>query len=225
MLHLQKIKKMKKLLCVLMLMFGLTYGSAQDVNYNAEQGKRLPGAITLNNGEFKEGFIQRYSKVKSQKKVKFFANVDDKKGVEYKPDQVSSYQVADAYYQTLPYEGLTQKTKVFIEKTAQGAASTFTYYIYKDDMKTTETLVGTGNGNQITIDFDGQILAGEMILLKKNGEQLNLSAAKVVLSFKSVMSKYLSECATLATKIANKESGYNLLGLMKILEEYNNCGL
>lgn len=218
--------KMKKILCVLMLMLCSAYGFAQeDKNYNAEQGKRLPGSITLTNGEVKEGFIQRYSKIKSQKKVKFFANVDDKKGIEYKPDQVSSYQVADAYYQTLPYEGLTQKTKVFIERTAQGAVSTFTYYIYKDDVKTSEAVVGTVNGNEIILDFDGQSLAGEMILLKKNGEQLNLSSAKVVMSFKNVMSKYLSECPTLATKISKKESGYNLLGLMKILEEYNNCGI
>jgi len=216
---------MKHLFYVL-LMFVSTYSFAQkDENYNAEQGKRLPGAITLTSGEVKEGFIQRYSKIKSQKKVKFFANVDDKKGIEYKPEQLSSYQVADAYYQTLPYEGLTQKTKVFIERTAQGAVSTFTYYIYKDDMKPGETVIGTTNGNEIVLDFDGKTLAGEMILLKKNGEQLNLSSTKVVMSFKNVMSKYLSECAALSTKIANKEKGYNLLGLMKIIEEYNNCGI
>src|SRR5690606_35343420 len=99
------------------------------------------------------------------------------------------------------------------------------YYIYKDDMKPSETVIGTTNGNEIVLDFDGKTLAGEMILLKKNGEQLNLSSTKAVMSIKNVLSKYLSECATLSTKIANKEKDYNLLGLMKIIEEYNNCGI
>ena len=149
--------------------------------------------------------------------------VDDKKYAEYKPDQVKSYQVADAYYQSLPYEGFTQKSKVFIERTLTGKLSIFTYYLYTKDSKPTEYTVTSGGKSTVILDFDGESLSGEMIMVKEDGEQLNLSSMKVVMSFKSVMSKYVTQCSTLSQKIANKESGYGILNIMKITEEYNNC--
>jgi hypothetical protein len=215
---------MKKLLSLLMLM-GITYTAfAQNESGNAGQGKQLPGTVTLNNGEVKEGFIRRFSKIKSQKKVRFYANVDDKKYIEFKPDEVKSYTVADAFYQSLPYEGFTQKTKVFIERTKAGKLSLFTYYILTSDGDRPQAFTPNKKETSgVELDFTGESLSGEMIMLKENGDQLNLSSPKLLMGFKSVMSKYLAECAILSQKIANKESGYGVLNIIKITDEYNAC--
>jgi len=191
---------------------------------NAQQGKKLPGSVVLNDGTLREGFIYRSGKIKSQKKVRFYETTAAKTYTDYKPDELQSYQVADAYYRSLPYEGFTQKSKVFLERTLSGKLSWFTYYLYTKDAKPQEYQITDASGKKVTIrDEDGESLSGEIILLRDNNDQLNMSSVKVLMGFKTVMSKYLSDCATLSQKIANKESGYNVLNLMKITEEYNNC--
>jgi hypothetical protein len=213
---------MKKILSFLMVLAFAAVGFSQEDN--VEQGKKLPGSVTLNNGEVQEGFLYRYSKIKSQKKVRFYKNVNDKKYTEYKPDELKSYQIADVYYESLPYEGFTQKSKVFLERTLTGKLSWFTYYLYVKDAKPKEYEITDRSGKKVTlVDDDGESLSGEIILLKDNGEQLNMSSLKLVMGFKTVMSKYLSECAALSQKITNKESGYSVLNILKITEEYNNC--
>jgi hypothetical protein len=207
---------------ILLLAFSATAVFAQEGN--AEQGKKLPGSVVLNNGTVRQGFIYRTSKIKSQKKVRFYENTSVKTYTDYKPDELKSYQVADAYYQSLPYEGFTQKSKVFVERTLSGKLSWFTYYLYTKDAKPTEYQITDSSGKKVTIrDDDGESLSGEIILFKENGEQLNMSSVKLLMGFKNVMSKYLSECPSLAQKIANKESGYTVLNILKITEEYNTC--
>jgi hypothetical protein len=213
---------MKKILTLLMLLTVVSFGYSQDENENVEQGKKLPGSVKLNNGEVVEGFIYRSSKIKSQKKVRLYKDVNDKKFTEYKPDQLISYQVADAYYHAIPYEGFTQKTKVFIERTLAGKLSMYTYYLYTSDVKT-EDMFAKSEKKSVELDFDGKSLSGEMIMLKENNEQLNLSSVKVLMGFKNVMSKYVSDCPALSQKIANKESGYGVLNVIKIAEENNTC--
>lgn len=212
---------MKKIFAMLMV-FTIFFGYSQ--TENPEQWKKLPGSITLNDGTVKEGFIMRYSKIKSQKKVRFFEANNDKKYTEYKPDQLTSYVVADAFYKAIPYEGFTQKTKVFIERTQAGKLSLYTYYILSSDSdKSPAFTPNKKETSGVALDFTGESLSAEMIMLKENGDQLNLASPKMILSFKSVMSKYLADCATLSKKIADKESGYGMLNIMKITEEYNNC--
>jgi hypothetical protein len=213
---------MKNIWSLILILAFSVHGFAQ--GENAEQGKRMPGSVVLNNGEVREGFVYRYSKIKSQKKVRFYNTAADKKYTEYKPDELKSYQVADAFYQSLPYEGLTQKSKVFVERTLKGKLSWFTYYLYVKDARPQEYEITTSSGQKVTlVDDDGESLSGEIIMLKETGEQLNMSSLKVVMGFKTVMSKYLAECPSLSQKVANKESGYSVLNILKITEEYNNC--
>jgi hypothetical protein len=218
----KKYSLLGKKILLLLLAFSATIGLAQE--RNAEQGKKLPGSVILNTGEVREGFILRTSKIKSQKKVRFYETTAAKNYTDYKPDELESYQVADAYYQSLPYEGFTQKSKVFIERTLSGRLSWFTYYLYTKDAKPQEYEITDSSGKKVVIrDEDGESLSGEIILLKENAEQLNMSSVKVIMGFKTVMSKYLSDCAPLSQKIANKESGYSVLNILKITEEYNAC--
>ncbi len=210
---------MKKIFTLTILMLFMTLGFSQ--NRNKEQGDKLPGSVKLNSGEVIEGYILRYSKIKSQKKVHFYKNIDSKDYTEYKPEQLISYQVADAYYQSLPYEGFTQKTKVFIERSLDGKVSLFTYYIYVEELKTED--LREKPESKISLDFDGKKLQSELIMLKENNEQLNLTSMKVIMGFKNIMSKYLSECNVVSNKIANKEDGYGVLSIMKIVKEYNLC--
>lgn len=212
---------MKKIF-TLLLVFTFFFGHSQ--TENPEQWKKLPGSITLNDGTVKEGFIMRYSKIKSQKKVRFFEANNDKKYTEYKPDQLTSYLVADAFYKSIPYEGMTQKTKVFIERTTEGKLSLYTYYLLSSDGDKPQAFTPNKKETSgVELDFTGESLSAEMIMLKDNGDQLNLASPKMILSFKSVMSKYLADCASLSQKIANKEGGYGVLNIMKITEEYNKC--
>lgn len=205
------------LICTLVLS---TLGFSQTENYS-DLGQKLPGYIITNKGEKVEGYLKRFLKIKSQRKVKFFKSLDDKDPVAYGAKELKAYQIADDYYESHAYEGLSGKTKVFLLRTIAGQLDVFDYYIMVEDDQGNELTLSKEGNKEITLDFDGRKMQTEMLGVKADGERLKFSSPKLLFGFKKIMSKFLGDYPELANKIKNKEKGYKVLGLLNIINEYN----
>lgn len=82
------------------------------------------------------------------------------------------------------------------------------------------TISKKGN-KEVILDFDGSKIQTELMAVKDGKKQLKFTSPKVLFSFKNVMSKYVSDYPELAKKIKNKEKGYRILAILKIINEYN----
>lgn len=210
---------MKHLVLVLaVLVSGLGFSQIDD-NWE-DVSEKLPGYVITNNGEKIEGYLKRFLKIKSQRKVKFFKTLDDKPVV-YDPKDLKAYKIENDYYETHPYEGLNGKTKVFLLRTVEGKINLFDYYIRVEDDKGRELTLSKEGNKEISLDFDGTKIQTEILAVKDGKEYLKFTSPKLMFSFKGVMSKYVSDYPELAKKIKNKEKGYRILGILKIVNEYN----
>ncbi|WP_299225154.1 hypothetical protein [uncultured Psychroserpens sp.] len=210
---------MKHLVIVLVLLItGVSYAQIDD-NWE-DASEKLPGYIITNKGEKIEGYLKRFLKIKSQRKVKFFKTLDDKPQV-FDAKDLEAYQIANDYYESHPYEGLSGKTKVFLLRTVEGKIDLFEYYIRVEDDKGREMTLSKKGNTEVSLDFDGTKIQTEILAVKDGKDYLKFASSKVMFSFKNVMSKYVSDFPELAKKIKNKEKGYRILGVLKIVNEYN----
>lgn len=210
---------MKHLVLVFaVLMSGLGFSQIDD-NWE-DVSEKLPGYVITNKGEKIEGYLKRFLKIKSQRKVKFFKTLDDKPVV-YEPNDLKAYKIENDYYETHPYEGLSGNTKVFLLRTVEGKISLFDYYIRVEDDKGAEMTLSKKGNTEISLDFDGSEIQTEILAVKDGNDYLKFASSKVIFSFKGVMSKYVSDYPELAKKIKDKEKGYTILSILKIVNEYN----
>ena len=210
---------MKQILLVLALMVSSLGFSQIDDNWE-EHSEKLPGYVITNKGERIDGFLKRFLKIKSQRKVKFFKTLDDKPVV-YKAKDLKAYQIADDYYETHPYEGLSGKTKVFLLRTVEGKIDLFEYYIRVEDNQGKEMTISKKGNTEVILDFDGTKIQTEVMAVREDGKRLKFTSPKLLFSFKGVMSKYVGDYPELAKKIKSKEKGYRVLAILKIVNEYN----
>lgn len=210
---------MKQIVIVLALMMSSLGFSQIDDNWE-DASEKLPGYVVTNNGEKIEGYLKRFLKIKSQRKVKFFKTLDDKPVV-YDAKDLKAYHIADDSYETHPYEGLRGKTKVFLLKTVEGKIDLFEYYIRVEDDQGKELTLSKKGNTEISLDFDGTKIETEILAVKDGQKYLKFSSPKFLFSFKNVMSKYVADYPELAKKIKSKEKGYKVLAILKIVNEYN----
>jgi len=156
---------MKQLVLLLALMISATGFSQVKDNWE-DISEKLPGYVITNKGEKIEGYLKRFLKIKSQRKVKFFKTLEDKPVV-YNAKQLKAYQI------------------------------------------------------EIILDFDGTKIQTEILAVKDGKEYLKFASPKLLFSFKKVMSKYLADYPELAKKVKDKEKGYRILAVLKIIKEYN----
>ena len=208
----------------LFLLFALgisIISNAQDFDDNWESvSEKLPGYIITNSGEKIEGYLKRFLKIKSQRKVKFFKTLDTKPVV-YGPKDLKGYGIAEDVYESHPYEGLKSKTKVFLLKSVEGKIELFEYYIRVEDNQGRELTLKKEGNKEIILDFDGTKIETEVLALKDRKEYLKFSTPKFLFSFKNVMSKYISDYPALAKKVKSKAKGFRILAVLKIVNEYN----
>ena len=210
---------MKKIALMLALIVsGLGFSQIED-NWE-DHSEKLPGYIITKKGEKIEGYLKRFLKIKSQRKVKFFKTLESKPET-YNAKELQAYKIADDYYESHPYEGLSGKTKVFLLRTIEGKITVFEYYIRVEDDKGAEMSLGKKSNTEIILDFDGTKIETQILALKDGKEYLKFSSPKMVLSFKKIMSKYVSDYPELAKKIKNKEKGYKVWNVLNIINEYN----
>ncbi len=183
--------------------------------------EKIPGYIITNSGEKQEGFIKRFGKIKSQKKVKFYKTLKDKDFIKYGPKDIKAYQIANDYYEAHVYGSLSGKGKVFLIRFKQGKINLFNYYLITDKDIAESTIARKGN-TEVSIDVDGKELRAEVLAVKDTGEALKFASPKMIFGFKKIMSAYVKDFPELAVKIKKKEKGYGMLGVLNIVEEYNN---
>ena len=210
---------MKHLVLVVTVLISSLGFSQIDDNWE-DVSEKLPGYVITNKGEKIEGYLKRFLKIKSQRKVKFFKTLDDKPVV-YEPEDLKAYKIENDYYETHPYEGLSGKTKVFLLRTVDGKISLFDYYIRVEDDRGAEMTLSKKGNTEVSLDFDGTKIQTEILAVKDGDDYLKLASSKVIFSFKNVMSKYVSDYPELAKKIKDKEEGYRILSILKIVNEYN----
>ncbi len=210
---------MKQLVLVLSLLISTVSFSQIDENWE-DVSEKLPGYIITNKGEKVEGYLKRFLKIKSQRKVKFFKTLDSKPVV-YNAKQLKAYKIADDYYEAHPYEGLSGKTKVFLLRTVRGKINLFNYYIRVEDNQGKELTISKKGNKEVSLDFDGSKVETEVLAVKDGKEYLKFTSTKLMFSFKKVMSKYVADYPELAKKIKEKKKGYKILSILKIVNEYN----
>ena len=210
---------MKHLVLVIAVLISSLGFSQIDDNWE-DVSEKLPGYVITNNGEKIEGYLKRFLKIKSQRKVKFFKTLDDKPVV-YEPEDLKAYKIENDYYETHPYEGLSGKTKVFLLRTVDGKISLFDYYIRVEDDRGAEMTLSKKGNTEISLDFDGTKIQTEILAVKDGDDYLKFASSKVIFSFKNVMSKYVADYPELAKKIKDKEEGYRILSILNIVNEYN----
>lgn len=211
---------MKQIFTVVILVFTSLSFAQIDDNWE-DISEKLPGYIITNDGEKVEGYLKRFLKIKSQRKVKFFQTLDDKPQV-YDPNDLKAYKIADDYYESHPYEGLNGKTKVFLLRTVQGKIDLFDYYIRVEDNQGNEITLSKKGNKEIILDFDGSKIETEVLAVKDDKDYLKFSSPKFLFAFKSIMSDYVADYPELSKKIKNKEKGYKVLAILNIVNEYNS---
>ena len=210
---------MKQIALVLALII-TSFGYAQIDDNWEDASEKLPGYVITKKGEKIEGYLKRFLKIKSQRKVKFFKTLDSKPVV-YNAKELQAYKIADDYYEAHPYEGLSGKTKVFLLRTLEGNINLFEYYIRVEDNQGKEMTISKKGNTEVILDFDGTKIQTEVLALKDGKEYLKFTSPKLLFSFKNVMSKYVSDYPELAKKIKSKQKGYRVLAILKIVNEYN----
>ncbi|WP_033959305.1 hypothetical protein [Psychroserpens jangbogonensis] len=210
---------MKHLVLVFAVLISSLGFSQIDDNWE-DASEKLPGYVITNKGEKIEGYLKRFLKIKSQRKVKFFKTLDDKPIV-YGPKDLKAYKIENDHYESHAYEGLSRKTKVFLLRTVEGKINLFDYYIRVEDDKGAEMTLSKKGNTEVSLDFDGTKVQTEILAVKDGKKYLKFASSKLIFSFKGVMSKYVSDYPELAKKIKNKEKGYKIMGILKIVNEYN----
>ena len=210
---------MKKLLLIFAFFIsGLGFSQIED-NWE-EKSELLPGYVITNDGQKIEGYLKRFLKIKSQRKVQFF-QTKDSKAVTYKPKELKAYKIAAEYYESHPYEGLTGKTKVFLLQTLVGKINLFEYYIRVEENRGKEMSLYKKGNTEVSLDFNGTKIQTEVLAVKDGNAYLKFASPKLLFKFKSVMSKYVSDFPALSKKIKKKQKGYRILSVLAIVKEYN----
>lgn len=210
---------MKKIMLLMALLIGVPNFAQIDDNWE-DHSEKLPGYVITKKGDTVNGFLKRFLKIKSQRKVKFFKTLDSKPE-SYKPNDLLAYKIAEDYYEVHPYEGMSGKTKTFLLRTVEGKIDLFEYYISVEDNQGNEMTLSKNGNTEISLDFDGTEIQTEVLAVKDNSEYLKFASPKLLFSFKKVMSKFVADYPELAKKISDKEKGYSVINILKIVNEYN----
>jgi len=208
------------------IVFSITIGSV--ANSQTNLGEKLQGYIITNSGEKIEGFIKERGILKNQNKIEFYKNLNESSFTKYKPNDIWGFNILGKNYQSIPVKGFSKKKKAFLEITVEGKITVYVYYYTASSNETgfggskNEITVAKKGNTSVILDLDGTEIVSEYIAIKNETDRLELSAPKTILSFKKVMSKYLSDYAQLSEKIRNKAKGYRIQNAFSIIEEYNN---
>ena len=174
-------------------------------------GEKYPGYIIKNDGSKIEGYIQALPRAAStafgddnQTIVTFFSDPKNKKTkIEYKPEDLKEYMIADKHYVAMNYSGgLFAKPVRFLIVKKEGRIKTCMWYTWA------------------SYGSDGQSVYTEKEIFQK-GDEKPLELSSFLLGYVKKMSELMKENAEIVKKINDKEKGYGVLNIEKIIAEYN----
>ena len=185
---------------------------AQDWSYSIyEVGKKYPGYIIKSNGDKIEGYLKAQNRGSidgignsNQTRVVFYSDPKNKKTkVVYKPVDLKGYMIADKYYKTMNYSGgLLSKPLRFLLQINEGHIARYVWYSDNEDRK------------------QGEPRFDEKFVIQK-GDEKPIEEGNLLLGFAKKVSELVSDYTDLANKVRDKEKGYGMASLDKIIAEYN----
>jgi hypothetical protein len=212
MLNLKSNKTMKKTTITgLFILFTLCLFGQDWATDIYRVGEKYPGYIIKNDGTKIEGYIEAHARAAAtpfsddnQKIVTFFSDPKNKKTkIEYKPEDVKEYMIADKHYVAMNYSGgLLAKPVRFLLVKKEGRIKTCVWY----ELNPTQT-----NGQSPYIEKE---------ILQK-GDEKPFEANGLLLGYVKKMSELVKENPELVKKITNKEKGYGILNYENVVNEYN----
>jgi len=187
----------------------------------------MPATLYLTNGRTYTGKLIVRTSNYSNSAVRMYLE-DDKKPMNFSIMDVKGYELRNNYYELKEVKGGIRL----------GREYSFMRRLTKEDSRihlfeNTEKVTTSNGPNQGSYTYYETNYY--MQLPGEEGDAVwPLSSTKFVPNFEDKMSKMVSDCPSLARKIANKEEGYfyaqvSLLKekranvLMQIIDEYNNC--
>ena len=201
---------MKKITAIAALLIITLTSNAQDWSGKVYKiGTIYPGYYVELTGDTVRGYFMHGNRVVNQLTCEYYKNETDRNSTEnFKPAQISSYMVGDKLYRSIHYTGgLLTKPMMFnlVTKDGGGGISTFIFY---DVTYATEP-----NGE----------IKSTMVFHKPNDKENEkpMTLQDFGLGFAKKMAAYVADDAELSTKVADKEKGYGMLQIEKIIEEYN----
>ncbi|MGB0522258.1 MAG: hypothetical protein ACPGJS_04830 [Flammeovirgaceae bacterium] len=185
---------MKKTLFAFLLCLCATFTWAQS---DYITGRFYEGYIIKKDGTQKRGLIQYLAEPARYEKVIFKASNKAKKE-KYTPKNLGGYKVADVLYHAIQYEDVVFKSQKFLALEKDGCLKQYYHRQYSQ-----------------------QDAAWNTIMILVNGDKA-ISTQTFVLKYTAKMSELVKDNKELANKIKNKEDGYGLLKIEKIVDEYNS---
>lgn len=186
-----------KHILLFVLALGTLTGYTQDNKYRLFEF--YEGYIIHNDGTKERGYIQHLDESDRYEKVVFKTDLKAKKQ-KFKVGQIAGYKVADTEYRGVEYADVMFKGRKFLIIDELGCINTYHFRQYNSEDRAWET-----------------------ITIFENDEGA-INSQKFVLSFAKSMGELVKADAELAEKVRNKEKGYGLLNMYKIVDEYNaNC--
>jgi hypothetical protein len=190
---------MKKLIALLMLIGTVAlHANAQDYQLPSLSYKVYPGTVTMLNGEILKGYIINSDNVNNQNQCVFYGDYQDARSRRtFKPADIAGYSIENNQYKSIVYSGnisfLKSSGKHFVYIAKPGAITTYLYW-------------ATDQSQQV---------------LWQKGTEEPVSNATMLLSFKKTMLKLVADDTELAGKIDRKDTGYGMMGMVRIIDEYN----
>lgn len=208
---------MKKYVFILMLT-ALSASAFSQSWYDASRaGQPLQGYVVTNEGDTLQGFIRYNYPPMMARRIAF--KPEGGEWGRYKGDDLKGFYFMDAFWESHEFNDgslklkTRQKEYIFLRPILKGRLSVYEYYISE-----ITDWVEAGEGNSV------RILPTQMkmeVWLKKEGEDLiGLNNIKF-LNFKKGMSKYLSDCASVAEDIEKKRLKRG--NAMEAFRRYNEC--
>ena len=158
-----------------------------------------PGYIIGLKNDTTHGFIMLNNRVENQKSVAFYTDgTESKTRKVYNPNQLKGYLVGDKAYRSINYSGgLSSKKQEFVLEVKPGRLAQMVYYLSNSDAESEQQMVWYREGED------------------------PLQHKELVLGFAKKMSRLVSDYPELAKKIEDKEEGYRIGKVFKIVDEYN----
>ena len=194
---------MKKNSFFILLGLFLLPGSVMSQSYfNYDKlGRWVDGYIIKSTNDTVKGKIAYKHYSVNQSNISFSIDGTSEKTIIYRPNDLLGFWMEKTFWMSTINTTLQAENnkKLFVLMVRQGPISLYEYYKEDDEAS------------------DGW---KTISLIKKLDENYSI-AGNLLLGFKKKMSEYVNEYEELAKKIADKEKGYKVLNINKIIDEFN----
>ncbi len=208
---------MKSFTSAAILVIGLLISSgcfAQDWTGTYKYYDIYPGYIITLTGDTTKGYVEHGNRSSNQKNCIFYTDASKKDKQKYKASEINGYGVADKHYRSIHFTGgLNSKPIGFVLVLKPGRVTQFFYYSKKDNVM---EIMGK---NETQAEYDARIHTDEVVWQKL--DETPFQQTELILGYAKKISKLLADYPELSAKVENKEKGYGLLNIYKVMDEYN----